>query len=220
MWPAAWLERIVRGAKRLLYRAGRCHRRAVVAAWRKHPVTNSPGVNLDVRSAPAGRARIPTGQIDSRFRHLGRQPLCAFAADAQDLNLSHNLPQDCAVYTGTHDNEPSRGWFAQTAVCERDFARTYLRCDGTEISRDLSHAASAATARDRWQIDPHLARAIRNRILQRRLKQAGESLPRTLFRSSRALVVPGDTVDLSQCLSPASVAQTPIIRGPLNVQTG
>ena len=109
---------------------GRCHRRAVVAAWRKHPVTNSPGVNLDVRSAPAGRARIPTGQIDSRFRHLGRQPLCAFAADAQELNLSHNLPQDCAVYTGTHDNAPSRGWFAQTAVCERDFARTYLRCDG------------------------------------------------------------------------------------------
>ena len=28
-----------------------------------------------------------------------------FAADAADLNLPHNLPEDTAVYTGTHDND-------------------------------------------------------------------------------------------------------------------
>lgn len=70
-----------------------------------------------------------------------------FTADAQDLNLPHHLPEDCAVYTGTHDNSTTRGWFAQASQRERDFARTYLKCDGTEIGWDLIHAASASCAR-------------------------------------------------------------------------
>ena len=71
----------------------------------------------------------------------------AFAADARDLNLPHNLPEDCAVYTGTHDNDTTRGWFEQAHGRERDFARTYLKCDGAEIAWDLIHAASASVAR-------------------------------------------------------------------------
>ena len=70
-----------------------------------------------------------------------------FAADARDLNLPHNLPEDCVVYTGTHDNDTTRGWFAQAAPRERNFARTYLKSDGAEIGWDLLHAASVSSAR-------------------------------------------------------------------------
>jgi 4-alpha-glucanotransferase len=70
-----------------------------------------------------------------------------FAADARDLNLPHNLPEDCAVYTGTHDNDTSLGWFAGAGGHERDFARTYLKTDAHEIGWDLIHAASMSSAR-------------------------------------------------------------------------
>ena len=71
----------------------------------------------------------------------------AFGADAGDLNLPHNLPEDCVVYTGTHDNDTSLGWFAQAGSHERDFARTYLKTDGHEMGWDLIHAASISSAR-------------------------------------------------------------------------
>ena len=47
---------------------GRRHPRGVVAVWRKHSMTDSPGGNLDAGSAPARgaprRATIQAGQID------------------------------------------------------------------------------------------------------------------------------------------------------------
>jgi len=70
-----------------------------------------------------------------------------FAADAHDLNLPHNLPEDTAVYTGTHDNDTTLGWFAQASGHERDFVRTYLKTDGHEMGWDLIHAASMSSAR-------------------------------------------------------------------------
>jgi 4-alpha-glucanotransferase len=71
----------------------------------------------------------------------------AFAADAGDLNLPHNLPEDCVVYTGTHDNDTSLSWFDKASNYERDFARTYLKTDGHEMGWDLIHAASMSSGR-------------------------------------------------------------------------
>lgn len=71
----------------------------------------------------------------------------AFGGDADDLNLPHNLPEDCAVYCGTHDNDTALGWFASVTRREQDFARIYLKSDGREIGWDMIHAASASCAR-------------------------------------------------------------------------
>jgi 4-alpha-glucanotransferase len=71
----------------------------------------------------------------------------AFAADASDLNLPHNTPELSALYTGTHDNDTTLGWFANASPRERDYARIYLKSDGREIGWDLLHAASASVAR-------------------------------------------------------------------------
>lgn len=56
-----------------------------------------------------------------------------FAFDSRDSGcasdyLPHNYPENCAVYTGTHDNETIRGWFGSITPEEQKLARDYL-CD-------------------------------------------------------------------------------------------
>lgn len=56
-----------------------------------------------------------------------------FAFDARDSGsaneyLPHNYPQNCAAYTGTHDNQTIVSWFNTITAAERKKAREYL-CD-------------------------------------------------------------------------------------------
>lgn len=71
----------------------------------------------------------------------------AFSGDADDPFLPHNFPRNCVVYTGTHDNDTTRGWYEHTSTGkERDFARRYLGRDGGDIAWDLIRAAFASVA--------------------------------------------------------------------------
>ncbi len=60
--------------------------------------------------------------------------------------LPHHYLPNCIVYTGTHDNDTARGWYATAPEKEKDFARRYLGVDGTDFSWDLIRAAWASTA--------------------------------------------------------------------------
>ncbi len=60
--------------------------------------------------------------------------------------LPHSYPQNCVVYTGTHDNDTSRGWYESAPENEKDFARRYLQIDGLDFARDLIRAAWSSTA--------------------------------------------------------------------------
>ena len=60
--------------------------------------------------------------------------------------LPHLYPQNCVAYTGTHDNDTARGWYASGPDTEKDFARRYLRTDGSDFSWDLIRAAWRSTA--------------------------------------------------------------------------
>ena len=71
----------------------------------------------------------------------------AFSGGADNLYLPHNLTEACALYTGTHDNDTSAGWFASASAHERAYAQVYLKTDGAQIGWDLIHAASASVAR-------------------------------------------------------------------------
>ena len=60
-----------------------------------------------------------------------------------DKALPHRHVPHCVVYTGTHDNDTTKGWFTSTDVsttqspaeieAERAFALRYLNSDGDEI---------------------------------------------------------------------------------------
>jgi 4-alpha-glucanotransferase len=60
--------------------------------------------------------------------------------------LPHAYPQNCVVYTGTHDNDTTCGWYASAPEAEKDFARRYLQVDGSRIAWDMVRAAWSSAA--------------------------------------------------------------------------
>ncbi len=70
----------------------------------------------------------------------------AFAGDASDRFLPHNFEPDTVVYTGTHDNNTSVGWWAEATEKERHYARGYLATDGHDIAWTMIRAACASVA--------------------------------------------------------------------------
>ena len=70
----------------------------------------------------------------------------AFAADASDPYLPHNYLSNSVVYTGTHDNDTTLGWYRQAPEAERDFARRYLARGDEDIVTDLVRLAVSSVA--------------------------------------------------------------------------
>jgi 4-alpha-glucanotransferase len=70
----------------------------------------------------------------------------AFSTDATDPFLPHNYPANCVVYTGTHDNDTSPGWYRSAQESERDLCRRYLARSGEDIAWDLIRLAWSSVA--------------------------------------------------------------------------
>jgi 4-alpha-glucanotransferase len=70
----------------------------------------------------------------------------AFASDARDRFLPHNYTPNFVVYTGTHDNDTSVGWFRSAAPRERSFAQRYLGRSGEDIAWDLIRLGMSSVA--------------------------------------------------------------------------
>jgi 4-alpha-glucanotransferase len=49
----------------------------------------------------------------------------AFDGDADNAYLPHNYPTNAIVYTGTHDNDTTRGWFTTADRKQRKFIKKY-----------------------------------------------------------------------------------------------
>jgi 4-alpha-glucanotransferase len=70
----------------------------------------------------------------------------AFDEGPENEFLPHNFPSNCFVYTGTHDNDTSRGWFESVTKDVQVFCQRYLARDGTNIAWDLIRLAWASVA--------------------------------------------------------------------------
>jgi 4-alpha-glucanotransferase len=90
----------------------------------------------------------PVAELRDRFGLPGMKVLqFAFGDGAQNPFLPHNHIQRSVVYTGTHDNAPTRAWYEHDATpAERDHLRTYLRTDAADVAWDLIRAASSSVA--------------------------------------------------------------------------
>ncbi len=64
----------------------------------------------------------------------------------------HNYTADFVVYTGTHDNDTTVGWFAALGDAERGSVLRYLGTDGRDIAWDLIRLAYQSVAA--WAIVP------------------------------------------------------------------
>lgn len=77
--------------------------------------------------------------------------------DGANMYRPHSYAKNCVVYTGTHDNDTSQGWYKaegidyqhmdwDTIQRERDFCRRYIGIDGGNIHWDLIKLAMASAA--------------------------------------------------------------------------
>ena len=63
-------------------------------------------------------------------------------------HLPHCYDPETVVYTGTHDNDTARGWFANAPDSERDLAESYLGVNGSgSIAWALIRAAFTSVAK-------------------------------------------------------------------------
>jgi 4-alpha-glucanotransferase len=91
--------------------------------------------------------------LRKRFALPGMRVLqFAFGGAPEDRFLPHNYRRETVVYTGTHDNDTTRGWYASIDEKERDFVRRYLARDGRDIAWDLIRLAWSSVAD--WAIVP------------------------------------------------------------------
>jgi len=86
-------------------------------------------------------------ELRDKFEFPGMKILhYAFNGDPKNYYLPHNYPKNCVAYTGTHDNDTTRGWFDSQNRRERGFCLKYLNSDGKEIHWDSIRAIWASVA--------------------------------------------------------------------------
>jgi 4-alpha-glucanotransferase len=70
----------------------------------------------------------------------------AFGGASANPYLPHNYDPDTVVYTGTHDNNTTLGWWHEASNEERHHVQCYFVTDGQTIHADLVRAACASVA--------------------------------------------------------------------------
>lgn len=70
----------------------------------------------------------------------------AFGEGADHPFLPHNLKARSVIYTGTHDNDTTLGWWQTTSDAVRDHARRYLAVSGNDIVWDMMREAFSSVA--------------------------------------------------------------------------
>lgn len=131
---------------------------AVKGKWAKAPATEFLGTAIKKLGAQRiigedlGTITKDVEKAMTDF-HIPGMKVLLFAfgdVDPENPYLPHNYPENCVVYTGTHDNNTTRGWFAKEAGDkERQHAAEYLGAHVTEqnVAWHLIRSAMRSTAR-------------------------------------------------------------------------
>lgn len=108
---------------------------AMYGEWIKAPGTalldliNQKFGNLPIIAEDLGVITPEVVALRDRYEFPGMKILqFAFGAGPGDPFLPFNYDRNCVVYTGTHDNDTTVGWFNQLSNYERDEVLRYLGC--------------------------------------------------------------------------------------------
>lgn len=86
-------------------------------------------------------------ELRDRYEFPGMRILqFAFAGDPKNNFLPHNYIPNTVVYSGTHDNDTTIGWFTSATEREREFVKKYIGTDGRNINWDFIRLASQSVA--------------------------------------------------------------------------
>ena len=85
--------------------------------------------------------------LRERYQFPGMKVLqFAFSDGPDNPFLPHNYRENAVVYSGTHDNDTSVGWFRTATPREKEFVLQYTGSDGREIHWDLIRLALRSVA--------------------------------------------------------------------------
>lgn len=116
------------------------------------------GDDLKILAEDLGVITPDVEELRDSFNFPGMRILqFAWGGDAKNADLPHNYIPNSCVYTGTHDNDTTVGWFnskagkgssrdKQQIKKETDFCKTYLQTNGKEIHWDFIRAVLASVA--------------------------------------------------------------------------
>ncbi len=129
---------------------------AVNGHWAKGPGEDFLGhlarvyPNLPIIAEDLGVITPDVTQAMEKFHLPGMKILqFAFNGDLKHPYLPDNFTSECIVYTGTHDNNTTKGWFGKDAAdYEKKFLKVYFKREVTKdsISRDLMVLALSSNA--------------------------------------------------------------------------
>ena len=157
----AWWRARIRRQHELFDELRLDHFRGFVSYWSVSPRAKTaargrwlPGPGKALFDAVAGElGALPLlaedlGQIDDAVHSLRRElalpgmRVLQFGFDEADsLHAPHRHTDDCAVYTGTHDNDTSRGWYEKAAEQVRHRVRRYLGTSAEDLPWAMVRAA-------------------------------------------------------------------------------
>ena len=93
---------------------------------------------------------VITPEVDAlrlRYNFPGMRILqFAFSGALEKRFLPHNYDFNTIVYTGTHDNDTTTGWYTQATPDERVFMRSYMGTDGSDIAWEMMRLAWGSIA--------------------------------------------------------------------------
>ena len=99
--------------------------------------------------AETGRERDHRGGswISHKICAKAREAHRVFESDADNTYLPHNYTSNAVVYTGTHDNDTTRGWYIASDEKQLEFINKYadIRCSQT-ATWDLIRLAMQSVA--------------------------------------------------------------------------
>jgi 4-alpha-glucanotransferase len=126
---------------------------AVKGRWVKAPgealfaeLSRSLG-QLPIIAEDLGVITAEVEALRDRFHFPGMKILqFAFGSGADNAYLPHNHVRESVVYTGTHDNDTTVGWFASLKDKERERVLNYLNISRDEMPWGLIRTALASVA--------------------------------------------------------------------------
>ncbi len=107
---------------------------------------DSPDSILPIIAEDLGVITPDVVELRDSFNLPGMKILQFGFDKADNPFLPHNYIPHCVAYTGTHDNDTALGWYASAPGQEKDFARRYLRVDGSDFSWDLIRSIWSSVA--------------------------------------------------------------------------
>lgn len=126
---------------------------AINGKWKKGPgkhffKTLQPYLeNLQIVAEDLGVITPEVNELREAFAFPGMKVLqFAFGGDAQNLYLPHNHTENSIVYTGTHDNDTTLGWYQNADAAVQQHVHDYFGIDGSHISLKMIRYALMSVA--------------------------------------------------------------------------